>query len=154
EVAALANDYRVFAVDIIGDAGFSAPVRPHTGTDEHARWLQEVLEALGLHRAHLVGLSFGGWLALDFAARFPEHVDSLTLITPGGIADKNILVWALPLLLLGPWGSKKVQERIVGRVPPPEAEYQAQLAALSAAIFEGMRPRTERLRTISDDELA
>lgn len=154
EVAALARDWRVYAVDIIGDAGFSAPHRPPTATDAHARWLEGVLDGLGCPRAHVVGLSFGGWLALDFASRRPQRVSSLTLITPGGVADRNILPWALPLLLLGPWGARKVQARILGPAPPVEGERQRRIAELSAAIFPGMRPRTERLRAITDAELA
>jgi pimeloyl-ACP methyl ester carboxylesterase len=154
EILTLSKDYHVFAVDVIGDAGFSAPVRPPTNTDGHALWLHDVLEALGQLNAHFVGLSFGGWLVLDFAVRFPEQVNSLTLITPGGVADKNIIVWALPLLLLGSWGAEKVRERIVGRSQTIETEQQARLSEFSAAIFEGMKPRTESLRKISDDELA
>jgi pimeloyl-ACP methyl ester carboxylesterase len=154
EFLTLSKGYHVFAVDVIGDAGFSAPVRPPAKTDGHALWLQDVLEALGQPNAHFVGLSFGGWLALDLAVRFPKQVNSLTLITPGGIADKNIIVWALPLLLLGSWGARKVRERILGRSQAIETERQAKLLEFSAAIFEGMRPRTESLRKISDDELA
>ena len=154
EIRTLVRDYRVYAVDVIGDAGFSAPVRPPTSTDAHALWLQDVLDGLGQPSAHFVGLSLGGWLSLDFATRRPERVDSLTLITPGGVADKNIIVWALPLLMLGSWGAEKVRERIVGRSQGDQTEDQRTLSAFSAAIFEGMRPRTESLRTFSDDELA
>jgi pimeloyl-ACP methyl ester carboxylesterase len=154
ETAALANTFRVLAVDIIGDAGFSAPARPPTSTDAHALWLQDVLDGFGRRAAHVVGLSLGGWLALDFATRCPARVSSLTLITPGGVADRNVLVWALPLLLLGSWGVRKIQQRILGPAPMEENEHQRRIALLSAAIFQGMRPRTERMRTISDDELA
>ena len=154
EISTLSKGYHVFAIDVIGDAGFSAPVRPSTNTDEHALWLQDVLEALGLPSAHFVGLSLGGWLALDFAVRYPEQVSSLTLITPGGVADKNIIVWALPLMLMGSWGAEKVRERIVGRSPTTKTEQQVKLSEFSAAIFAGMNPRTESLRKISDDELA
>jgi pimeloyl-ACP methyl ester carboxylesterase len=154
EVFTLSKEYHVFAVDVIGDAGFSAPVRPSTNTDAHALWLQDVLKALGQPNAHFVGLSLGGWLALDFAVRYPDQVNSLTLITPGGVADKNIIVWALPMMLLGSWGAEKVRERIVGRSQTPETAQQTKLSEFSTAIFEGMKPRTESLRKISDDELA
>ncbi len=41
--------------------------------------LQRVLQFYGAQRAHLVGLSMGGRIALDFYGRFPEQVQSLTL---------------------------------------------------------------------------
>lgn len=153
EVQTLASDHRVYAVDVIGDAGFSAPVRPPVSTDAHALWLNDVLDALGVPGAHVVGLSLGGWLAIDLAARYPERVHSLTLITPGGVADKNVIIWALPLMMLGSWGTQKVMERILGPAPEVVTRDQQQVAALSAAIFQGMQPRSG-LRTFSDEELA
>ncbi|MEQ8482738.1 MAG: alpha/beta fold hydrolase [Pseudomonadales bacterium] len=154
EMPVLAAGRRVFAVDVIGDAGFSAPARPALTTDAHALWLLDVLAGLGGSHVHLVGLSFGGWVAIDFASRCPDRVSSLTLITPGGVADRNVLVWALPLLVLGSWGAKKVMQRILGPAPAVRSEDQQRLGALSAAIFEGMRPRTGGLRTFTDDVLA
>ena len=68
-----------------------------------------------------------GWLALDFAIRCPELVNSMGLITPAGIADKNVILWALPLLLLGSWGARKVvQERIIGSPPTTRTEFGLQ----------------------------
>jgi pimeloyl-ACP methyl ester carboxylesterase len=153
EVATWANEFRVYAVDIIGDAGLSAPSRPSFATDAHALWLGDVLDGLGLPRASLVGHSMGGGIALDFAVRFPERVDALVLLCPAGVANKSIMWWALPLLLLGPWGAERVQERLVGRLPAPESEEARGFAALSEAIFEGMRPRAESFDTFTDEDL-
>ena len=47
--------HHVHAVDIIGDPGFSEPVRPDFSTDAHARWLDDVWRALGIARAAVVG---------------------------------------------------------------------------------------------------
>ncbi len=41
--------------------------------------LARVIEHFGANRAHLVGLSMGGVIALDFAARYPDRVATLTL---------------------------------------------------------------------------
>jgi pimeloyl-ACP methyl ester carboxylesterase len=123
-------------------------------SDAHASWLRDVLSELDMPKPSVVGLSLGGWIALDFAIRHATMVDKLVLLTPGGIADKNILAWALPLLLLGPWGARKVSERIVGRLPRIDSDLARTLAALSAAIFGGMRPRTEKLPRFTDEQLA
>ena len=55
---------RVFCVDIIGDAGFSAQVRPPYDSDAHMEWFDDVMEGLSLSTTALVGMSLGGWLAL------------------------------------------------------------------------------------------
>jgi len=153
EMSVLQSSFRVYAIDVIGDAGFSAPVRPKMDSDAHASWLIDVLSELEIKKASFVGLSLGGWIALDFSIRYSELVDKLVLLTPGGIADKNVLIWAMPLLLLGPWGARKVSERIIGCLPKIESAQARELGALSAAIFNGMRPRTEKPPTVTDEQL-
>lgn len=41
-----AAHFRVFAVDLIGDAGLSAPSRPPLESDAHALWLNDVMDGL------------------------------------------------------------------------------------------------------------
>jgi 3-oxoadipate enol-lactonase len=52
---------------------------------DFANDLRRVLDHLGASQAHLIGLSMGGVIALDFADRFPQRVATLTLCdsTPG-----------------------------------------------------------------------
>src|SRR5262249_60529253 len=45
----------------------------------------ELLQALGVDRAHLVGHSFGGMAAAELAAVFPARAHSLTLVSPLGL---------------------------------------------------------------------
>lgn len=153
EVVTWAKEYRVYAVDIIGDAGLSAPSRRSFATDAHALWLGDVLDGLGASSVTPIGTSLGGAIALDFAIRRPQRVDSLVLNCPGGIADKNVLWWALPLLLLGPWGARKVRERIIGKVPPPQGDAARQYAELTDLTFQSMTPRTESLPKVTDQQL-
>jgi len=48
-------------------------------------WLTATLDALRLDRVNLLGMSFGGWLALTYASAAPERVASLALLSPGGV---------------------------------------------------------------------
>jgi len=154
EVALWSQAFRVYAVDIIGDAGFSAPSRPKLASDTHVLWLDDVLAGLGVGAASLVGLSFGGWLALDYAIRRPARVRSLVLMAPGGIGrQRNVLLWALPLLCLGPWGARKVRERIIGRGPADPSPQVQRFSDFMALIFRTMRPRTEALPRVDDAAL-
>jgi pimeloyl-ACP methyl ester carboxylesterase len=153
EVTTLAAHFRVYAVDIIGDAGLSAPSRPSFASDAHALWLSDVLDALSVRTAFFVGMSLGGGLVLDFAVRRPERMRGLVLLCPGGLANRNILWWALPLLLLGSKGARKVRERIVGPAPAVLSEEARRFSDFSRSIFEGMRPRTDSPRPVTDEQL-
>jgi len=52
------------------------------GFFSHTEDLHGLLDFLGVPRAHLVGISFGGRIAIDFAIRYPLKVASLTLVAP------------------------------------------------------------------------
>jgi pimeloyl-ACP methyl ester carboxylesterase len=156
DVGLWAQRFRVYAVDMVGEPGFSAPSRPPLASGAYVGWLDEVLAALGAPRTALVGISLGGWLALHYATRRPERVTALALLCPGGVGrQKNVLLWAGPLLLLGPWGRKTVTERIRGPAPKGEPSEAAKaFGAFMQLIFTHFRPRTERLPPFSDADLA
>jgi pimeloyl-ACP methyl ester carboxylesterase len=80
------RDFRVVAPDIPGDADRSAPKRLSWDDGDYAQWLDDVLRAMGLEKAALLGISFGGWLAARYAASRPESVSKLVLLAPAGIA--------------------------------------------------------------------
>lgn len=96
DYAAARGDRAMCAIDTIGDVGRSRQERAVAGPDDLAAWLAEVLDALGLERAHLAGTSYGGFLALNLAARRPERVRSLFLIDPAGMVPLRLarfLAW-------------------------------------------------------------
>ena len=73
----------LYAIDTIGDVGRSQQREVIEDTTGLARWLAETLTAVGIERGHLVGTSYGGFLALGLATQAPERVGSLTLIDTG-----------------------------------------------------------------------
>jgi pimeloyl-ACP methyl ester carboxylesterase len=83
-IADFSKDYRVYAVDVMGQPSKSIPTAPIRNADDYAMWLAETLDALHLDRICLVGQSYGGWLALNFAIAAPERVQKLVLLSPGG----------------------------------------------------------------------
>jgi pimeloyl-ACP methyl ester carboxylesterase len=72
----------VYAVDILGDVGKSVAKSPPRNKAEHCEWLLEVMEGLDVDRAHLVGISYGALLALNFALHLASRVDRLVLMSP------------------------------------------------------------------------
>lgn len=80
----LATEHRVFAPDM---AGFGFSDKPGSySMDGWVRQLDGFLAALQLDKVSLVGNSFGGGLALAFAARWPERVDKLVLMGSMGVS--------------------------------------------------------------------
>jgi pimeloyl-ACP methyl ester carboxylesterase len=108
-VGAWSKHFRVLSVDIIGDPGYSAPSRPAFAGDTHARWIDDIWNALGLQQAAVVGASLGGWLALDYASRRPDRVKRAVGLAPAGIVRLSTAasLRILPLLFMGRWGFKK-----------------------------------------------
>jgi pimeloyl-ACP methyl ester carboxylesterase len=155
DVAAWAPHFRIFAVDMIGEAGLSAPSRPPLASEAHAFWLDDVMRELSLPRASLVGVSLGGWLALDYATRRPERVDGLVAVCPGGVGRQKIgiVFKTIPLRMLGEWGKRKASELVLGRPaanPSPGLKSFMEFAAL---IHENFRMRMVKMPVFSDQTL-
>jgi len=155
DVADWAEHFRVFAVDMIGEPGFSAPSRPPLDSEAYAHWLDDVMTGLGLTSAAIVGASLGGWLALDYATRRTNRVDALALLCPGGVGRQKMgfLFTALPLLMFGDWGRRKAMEIAMGPIPPEQLSAHAETAEFFALIMEHFRSRTVVLPVFDDEEL-
>ena len=155
DAAAMGSHFKTYAIDMIGEPGLSAEARPPLASGAYMTWLDEVLTGLGVARCALVGISLGGWLALDYATHRPERVSAMVLLCPGGVGKhRNILLWAAPLLMLGPWGRRTFM-RIVG-MPAPVADPPPALKAFldfNTEVHARFRPRRERLPQFPDAAL-
>lgn len=151
DVAAWAEHFRVYAVDMIGEAGLSAPSRPPLASEAHALWLDDVMQALSLTRASMVGVSLGGWLALDYATRRPERVESLVVLCPGGVGRQKlrIVFKTIAVRMLGDRGVRKLREMVLGR-PPDNLSPAIQYFSL---IHKNFRTRMVKMPVFSDDAL-
>jgi pimeloyl-ACP methyl ester carboxylesterase len=72
----------VIAVDGVGEPGRSVQTAPVRDADDLSAWVGATLDGLGVERAHLVGASYGGYVAVCHALRVPEAVASLGLLEP------------------------------------------------------------------------
>ena len=81
-VADLSRGYRVYAIDVMGQPGRSVPGEPIRNAADYVAWLTATLDGLRLDRVSLLGMSYGGWLALTFAMASPERVRKLVLLSP------------------------------------------------------------------------
>ncbi|CAM3599693.1 alpha/beta fold hydrolase [Nocardiopsis gilva] len=72
----------VYTVDLLGEPGASIQTRPIRDDEDQARWLHQALSQLPEPRVHLLGLSIGGWTAMNLAIRQPDTLASVTLLDP------------------------------------------------------------------------
>src|SRR5689334_19745798 len=80
--AALSQRYRVHALDLPGFGGSSKPASAPYGAPYAAKAVIGAIDALGIERAHLVGNSMGGRVAIEVGLQRPERVGGLALLSP------------------------------------------------------------------------
>ncbi|MCW2990796.1 MAG: hypothetical protein JWM73_1390 [Solirubrobacterales bacterium] len=83
----LAERHTVIAPDLVGH-GDSATPRGDYSLGAHATVIRDLLSALGIERATIVGHSLGGGVAMVFFWQFPERVERLALISSGGLGPE------------------------------------------------------------------
>ncbi|PWA87923.1 1-acylglycerol-3-phosphate O-acyltransferase [Artemisia annua] len=90
---ALAQHFKVIAIDQLGWGGSSRPDFTCKSTEETEAWfidsLEEWRKAKNLSNFVLLGHSFGGYIAAKYALKHPEHVQHLILVGPAGFSAES-----------------------------------------------------------------
>ena len=117
-IGPLSKRFTVIAPDLLGH-GLSAKPRGDYSLGAYASGVRDLLVALGIDSATIVGHSLGGGVAMQFAYQYPEKVDRMVLVGSGGLGREVHLVLrastlpgaglAMPLL-----GSKPVRDVVGG----------------------------------------
>lgn len=98
----LMSRFRVYAPDLPGGPGYSKPRHLDGRKGEFCAWAQDVLDALDLAAVPHAGVSMGGGIILELAAKAPERIERMALIVPAGINRPAMLPLlgqlALPML--------------------------------------------------------
>jgi pimeloyl-ACP methyl ester carboxylesterase len=93
----LQSDYTVLAPDFLGHGASEKPLGDYS-LGNLASTVRDFLNLLGIDRATVVGQSFGGGVALQFAYQFPERCERLVLVDAGGLGRE--VSWILRLITL------------------------------------------------------
>ena len=83
----LARRYTVIAPDLLGHGDSDKP-RADYSVGGFANGMRDLLTVLGIDKATVVGHSFGGGVAMQFAYQFPERTERLVLVGSGGLGPE------------------------------------------------------------------
>jgi pimeloyl-ACP methyl ester carboxylesterase len=112
--AKLAQRFTVIAPDLLGHGQSDKP-RADYSLSAFANGMRDLLTVLGIDRVTVVGHSFGGGVAMQFAYQYPQFVERIVLVSSGGVT-KDVSV-ALRLAAL-PMGSEALAVlRVPGALP-------------------------------------
>ena len=81
-VSALTPDYTVHAIDLPGFGSSAKPLRAPYNAPYFARHVLRFMDTLAIDRAHLVGNSMGGRVAIEVGLEAPTRVRTLSLLAP------------------------------------------------------------------------
>lgn len=102
ELQLLASRFRLVAPDLPGQSVKGPQIRASLSDSSLAGWLVEVMDRLHIDKAHLLGISWGGFVARLAASEHPDRFHALVLIVPAGIVNgshwRGFAQMALPLL--------------------------------------------------------
>jgi len=87
-VERLSASFRIYSVDVIGEANRSRPTRPIASLGDFLVWFTELLDGLGIESLYLVGNSYGGFTGAYYAMKLPERIRKLVLIGPAATIHK------------------------------------------------------------------
>lgn len=110
---AFGDDYRVLCPDTRGHGNSPVPTGPYSIAGLSADIIA-LLDRLGVERAHVVGLSLGGMIAMEMASSYPERVRSLAVLsTSARLGPRE--AWTERAALVRGTGTAAVSSAVVGR---------------------------------------
>lgn len=151
-----AAGHPVVALDLLGH-GESGAGNGDYSLGANASVMRDLLDHLGIDRVHLVGHSLGGGVSLQFQYQYPERVESLTLISSGGLGAEvsaGLRAASLPgsEVVFRALASDRVIGWIGGSAPPRVVEKlqrlqdERRLRAFLATVRSVVGPQGQRVR--------
>lgn len=86
-IESLSRNFTVIAPDLLGH-GDSAKPRADYSVGGYANGMRDLLTVLGIDTVTVVGHSFGGGVAMQFAYQYPERTDRIVLVASGGLGPE------------------------------------------------------------------
>jgi pimeloyl-ACP methyl ester carboxylesterase len=151
-IADLSQAFRTYALEGLGETGKSAPNRPSYKGAAYGEWLVDVFDALNIDRAHVSGISRGGWLTLKIAIFAPDRVNRIVPMSAQGLAPLSLkfLLHMAPVIL---FPNESNILRLVRFSTSPNLPLDERLEERIRLIFKHYRSNRSLVADFTDDEL-
>lgn len=147
-LAACGEQYDCLAPDLFGFGNSSHPEKlPKNRQEWMEHWVNqmiELLDELGIQKAHLVGNSLGCSIALELLLEYPERFDKVVLMGPGGTPNTKISLELGRAKGFYDNASEKKMRQIMSWFVYDEEKLAPEIDALAGTRFEtAMRPEVQ-----------
>ena len=148
----LIKDRPVYAIDLLGEPGMSVETARIENVQDQAIWLKELIIALDEPRIHVLGLSFGGWSAVNLVVHEDiQQVASLILVDPVYVFDTiplKMVLFSIPASI--PIIPKSMRDRMLsyisGEAEIDEDEPTAKLIETGMRTFKSKLPMPQKIK--------
>jgi pimeloyl-ACP methyl ester carboxylesterase len=156
----LADRYRIYLVDVIGQPNYSSLLSPPVRGKGYGFWLSDVLDQLQLKAVTGIGMSFGGFLWVKAAQVMPERIRSAVFLGPAGFTNLRLTpqtALAFGRVVWNPNATNTahfVRTNILGPEDQFPEAMRLQIEALFQRSFQGFKPGAQLPYVFSAAELA
>lgn len=114
----LASRYHCLAPDLLGFGESRRAGKTPYSVALQVEVLHSLLSALRVHRCRLVADSLGAWVAGQYALTYPDRVQSLAVLAPEGVSDRDLAGrWRRDRWLVAPWSPLPLVLPWLGQAP-------------------------------------
>lgn len=149
----LTEEFCIYAPDTIGHPGYSAEIRLSPDNIEYGEWVLDLLDGLGIEKAHFIGPSFGGGILARLAAVAPERIRTAIFVVPTGFVKSSRLTMlrklVLPMITYMIAPSTKRLERVVLQLAD---EADPDLMTITELVFKYMKTESDMPRPAKKEE--
>lgn len=155
----LINDRPVYTIDLLGEPGMSVETARIENVQDQAVWLKELIVALDEPQIHVLGLSFGGWSAVNLVVHEEvPQIASLILVDPVYVFDAiplKMILLSIPASV--PIVPKSIRDRMLsyisGEAEVDENEPTAKLIETGMRSFKSKLPMPQQIKESQLDEI-
>jgi pimeloyl-ACP methyl ester carboxylesterase len=151
----LAEKYRIIAPDYLGHPGLSEEKVLNSNNDDYANWIVEIMDKFKLEKVNVIGPSFGGGVALNFAKYYPNKIEKMILIAPSSISNGSYLKMISQLIFpMIKYKIKPSHENLYKSVYPMFLyEVEEDVLEVTSLIYQGVRIQNKMPKMISNKDL-
>jgi len=150
------GEMEVLARKLSGSRGILEPLETEKTTDAQINVFKDLFDSTAEYPLTLVGYSWGAWLAIIFASRYPESVKKVVLISSGGFRESDgVATKKTRMDRLGEGGrieAELLMDILKGRKPGNPEEALPRLGSLFSSVdnYNPMKDVSEKIEVIRE----